>query len=105
MLANGVSLNGRIENLSFTGAGIAVSVPVPDGETVEIRSARLRLLAGVHHCRRHGDGYLIGIEFCHEILISELQSVRKQQTITPEPPQSYMEKLPFPSPDPAERKR
>ncbi len=96
MLKNDVSVSGRIQDISQNGVGILVPTPVFSGEAVEVRSKRLRLLAEVRHCRKHEDGYTLGLEFCHEILTSEIQSVRTQQTINPEPPQSYLEKLPTP---------
>jgi len=97
-LQNDIRIQGRIENISRNGMGLAIPLPVLSGEAVEIRSKHLRHLAEVRYCRRCGDRYLLGLEFCHEILNAEIKDVRTHQKTEPESPQSYLEKLPAPLP-------
>lgn len=88
------SVSGHILDISRNGVGILVPTAVAEGNVVEIRSKRLRILAEIRHCRESADGFSLGLEFCHEILSTEIQSVRTHQPIPPEPPASYLEKLP-----------
>jgi hypothetical protein len=94
VLKSDVVIVGRILDISQSGVGITVPEAVSIMDVVEVRSKRLRLLAEVRHCREIDGEHVLGLEFCNEILKSEIQSVRTQQTLAPEPPQSYLDKLP-----------
>jgi hypothetical protein len=93
VLKNETRVEARIQDISRNGVGVFVAVPILAGEVVELHSERLSMLAEVRHLRQGDDGYILGLEFCHEILKSEIDSVRTQQPTPPEPSPSYLEKL------------
>jgi hypothetical protein len=52
-----------LEDISASGAGLQLEMPVPSGIDIRWTSPRKEFRASVHHCVYHEMGYFVGVEF------------------------------------------